>query len=172
MNKQKKELEMKKTLIGVVIILIAGMFAFPETKIGIVNGQKLIEGTKKGSAITAKLEALGNRKQAQLKNMQAEIAKLEKELGSPALNAATRDQKSLTLQNKRTAVKRFIEDTQREIQIKTEKEMTAFKTEIYPIIQQIGKAKGFSIIVEAPSVTYFDPTIDISAEIIKIMNSK
>lgn len=163
---------MRKTLIGLIAILTMSIVAYSETRIGVFDGQKVVENTRKGKAIAAKLEALGNQKQTRLKTMQADIRKLEKELSSPALNAAGREQKGLELQNKRTAAKRFIEDSQREVRITTEKEMTAFKTEIFPIIQQIGKEKGFTIILEAPAVLYYDPAIDITSEIVKRIDSK
>jgi outer membrane protein len=172
MNKQKKELEMKKTLIGVVIILIVGMFAFSETKIGIVNGQKLIEGTQKGRALAAKMESIGKQKQDKFNKIQEEIKRLEKELMSPALNNETKEKKALELQNKKTSAKRFVEDSQREMQIMTEKEMNTLKAEIQPIIQQVGKAKGLSVIFEITAVAYFDPSVDITDDIIKIMDSK
>jgi len=163
---------MRKTLIGLITILIMSIVAYSETKIGVFDGQKIVEETARGKAIAAKLETLGNQKQARLKTMQDDLRRLEKELSSPALSAAAREQKNLELESKQRATKRFIEDTRREVQITTEKEMTAFKTQIYPIIQQIGKEQGFTIILETPSVLYYDPAIDITAEIIKKLNSK
>lgn len=163
---------MKKTLIGVVTILFISIFAYSQMKIGIINGQKLIEGTKKGRAIADKLEQMGKQKQDQLNTMQAEIKKLEKDLMSPALNDETKDKKALELQNKRTEIKRFVEDSQREMQIKSEQEMNTLKAEIQPIIQQVGKEKGLSVILEITAVAYYDPAVDITDAIIKIMDSK
>ena len=161
---------MKKTLIGVVTILSLSIFAFSQVKIGIINAQKLIEGTKKGRAIAAKLEKTGKGIQDRLDAMSNEIKKLEKELMSPALNQATKDKKALELQNKKTVRKRFIEDKQREMQIKTREEMQALQEAIKPIIQQVGKAKGLTIVLEITAVAYFDPAVDITDDIIKIMD--
>jgi len=163
---------MKKTLIGVVTILLVGLFGFSQMKIGIINGQKLIEGTKKGRAIADRLEKLGKQKQEKLNTMQAEIKRLEKELMSPALNDETKEKKALELQNTRTAAKRFVEDSQREMQIKSEQEMNTLKAEIQPIIQQVGKTKGLAVILEITAVAYYDPSVDITDDIIKIMDSK
>jgi outer membrane protein len=163
---------MKKTIIVLSTILVVCFFAYAETKIGIINGQRLIEETKRGKALAEKLEAVGKDKQAKLNIMQDEIKKLEKDLMSPALNEDTKEKKALEMQNKRTAAKRFIEDSQREMQIKTEQEMNALKIEIQPIIQQVGKEKGLTIILEITAVAYFDPAADITDDIIKIMDSK
>ncbi|MCI0471106.1 MAG: OmpH family outer membrane protein [Candidatus Aminicenantes bacterium] len=163
---------MKKTLIVLSAILVLCFTAFAEMKIGIINGQRLIEGTKRGRALAEKLEAVGKEKQTRLNAMQDEIKKLEKDLMSPALNEDTKERKALDLQNKRTAAKRFIEDSQREMQIKSEQEMNALKIEIQPIIQQIGREKNLAIILEITAVAYFDPAVDITDDIIRIMDSK
>lgn len=163
---------MKRLFIGSVTILLLSIFTFPEVKIGIINSQKLIMGTTKGRAIAAELEKIGKEKQNKLDTMRAEIKKLEKDLMSPALNNQAKEKKALELDQKRTAIKRFVEDTQREIQLKTDKEMNDLKAEIQPIIQQVGKEKGLSIILEVTAVAYFDPAIDITDDIIRIMDSK
>lgn len=163
---------MKKPLLGIAAIVVLSIFAICETKIGIINAQKLLEGTKKGRAIADKLEKFGKGKQDQVNARQNEIKKLEKELMSPALNDAAREKKGLDLQNRRTELKRFIEDSQREMQIMTQKEMQDLQDEIKPIIQQIGVQKGLTIILEITAVAYFDPGVDITDDIIKIMDSK
>ncbi|MCK4765848.1 MAG: OmpH family outer membrane protein [Candidatus Aminicenantes bacterium] len=166
---------MKKTVIVAMTILVfIGMssYAFSQAKIGIINAQKLVEGTKRGRQISSKLENIGKTKQGRLESMQAEIKKLEKDLMSPALNQETKEKKALEMQNRKTALKRFVEDTQREMQILTQKEMQKLQEEIKPIIRQIGKEKGLTIVLEITAVAYFDPTVDITNEIIKVMDSK
>jgi outer membrane protein len=163
---------MKKTLSILSIILIFSVLAFSEVKIGIINAQKLVEESKKGKEIAEKFEKMKNEKESQFNTMQNEVAKIEKELLSPALNNETREKKSIDLQNKKTELKRFAEDSQQELQLSLEKELNILKNEIKPIIDQLGKEKGFTIILEVPAVAYYDPAADITDEIIKIMDSK
>lgn len=163
---------MKKTLSVLSIILIFSILAFSEVKIGIINAQKLVEESKKGKEIAEKFEKMKNEKESQFNAMQNEAVKLEKELLSPALNNETREKKSIDLQNKKTELKRFAEDSQQDLQLNLDKELNILKNEIKPIIDQLGKEGGFTIILEVPAVAYYDPTADITTEIIKILDSK
>jgi len=163
---------MRKVVIAALIVFLLSGFILAEVKIGIINAQKLIEGTKKGRALSDKLEKFGKEKQDQITAMQNEIKKIEKELVSPALNEATKEKKALDMQNKRTDLKRFVEDSQRGMQNLTQVEMQALQEEIKPIIQQIGRTKGLTIILEITAVAYFDESVDITDDIIRIMDSR
>jgi len=163
---------MKKTLIIVMAILMLSVFTYSQSKIGIINAQKLLEQTKKGRSVAQKIENIGKQKQATLKNMQSEIKRLEKELMSPALNTTAKESKALELQNKKTATKRFYEDTQREMQMLYQQEMQKLQQQIIPIIQRVGKEKGLTVILEVTNVAYYDPAADITNEIIKIMDGQ
>ena len=59
---------------------------------------------------------------------------------------------------------------QREMQ----KEFLAVNDDIIPIIHQIGKSKGFTLILDLNNsgVLYFDNSIDITAEVIKEADAK
>ncbi len=168
---------MKKTFTKITFFIILAMiftaiYSFAETKIGIIDAQKLLETTKKGKAITARIEKIGKEKQEKLQALQQQVKNLEKELMSPALNDEAREKKALELSNKKTEGKRFIEDSQRQMQMLAQKEMDKLKNEIHPIIQQVGKEKGLAVIMELTAVAYFDSTIDVTDDIIKIMDSK
>ena len=82
------------------------------------------------------------------------------------------EKKALELQNKRTEAKRFIEDTQREMQMMSQQEMVKLQEEIRPIIMRVGKEKGLTVILEITAVAYYDPAADITNDIIKIMDGQ
>lgn len=165
---------MKKTLIGIIIVFTFTVFAFSEIKIGVINAQQVIQQTKKGKEITSRLEQLGQGKQKQVESMREEIKKLENELTSPALNTQTREKKNMALQNKRTELKRFIEDAQREMQQKSQTELSTLRQDIMPVIEKIGKEKGFTIILDLTTsgIAYFDRAIDITNDVIAEYDKK
>ena len=165
---------MRKTLVLVVTVLVMSAFAISQVKIGVVNAQELLAKTKKGIEIQKRLEKLQEKKQAEMQAMQDQIKKLEKEVLSPALNQETREKKGLELQNKRKNLKRFIEDAQNEIQRASKKELVELENAVMPLIEQIGKSKGFTIIfdITRPGIVYFDQAIDITAEVIKAFDAK
>lgn len=167
-------MNMKKTLILVVSILVLSAIAFSEVKIGVVNAQMIIEKTKKGAQIQKKLEALQQAKQKEMQTMQAAIKKLEKDLLSPALNNDTRGKKNLDLQNKRTNLKRYYEDAQREVQIASQKELADLERQLMPIIESIGKSKGLTMIFDRArsGIVYLDNTVDITNDVVKAVDAK
>jgi outer membrane protein len=165
---------MKKTFIVVLTLLVAASFVYSQTKIGVINPQKVIAETIRGKQVQEKLKKLSDEKQQKIKGIEEEINKLEKELMSPALNADTRDKKSSQLQDKRTALKRFVEDAQKDFQGEYAKEMQNLTKEIMPVIEKIGSEKGFTIIFDLNNsgISYFDKAIDVTDDVIKAYNAK
>jgi len=163
---------MKKILIVLVVIVTMAIFLVAETRIGIINAQRLLQETARGKAVSAKIENVGKDKRIQAQALQAEIVKLEKDIASPALNISTKEKKALDLQNKKTELKRFIEDSDAEIQRLSQIELGTLQEEIKPIIQKVGQQKGLTVIMEITVVAYFDETADITNDVIKMMDSQ
>lgn len=165
---------MKKTLILLISFLALSIFAFSEVKIGIVNAEEIISKTIRGKAIQTKLEAFQNKKQQEIQVLDEEIKKLEKEISNPALNDETRDKKSLDLANKKKNIQRLIEDARNDIQRESQTELITLEKDLMPIINEIGKSKGFTIVFDStrPGIVYIDPTIDITEDVIKAVDAK
>jgi len=165
---------MKKSLILIFTILTLSIFVYSEVKIGIINAQEIMAKTKKGIQVQNKLESLQKTKQNELQGKQDELKQLEKDLSSPALNADTRAKKTRDLQDKRIQMQRLVEDAEQLMRAETQKELGGLQREIMPLIQEIGKAKGFTVIFDVSSsgIAYFDQTIDVTAEVIKAVDAK
>ncbi len=165
---------MKKSMILIFTILTLSVFVFSEVKIGVINAQEIMEKTKKGNQVQKKLESLQDTKRRQLQTKQQELEKLEKELNSPALNADTRARKTRQVQDKRIELQRMVEDAQNEMRQESQKELFELQKEIMPLIQEIGRSKGFTLILDMTSsgIAYFDQAIDITAEVIKAVDAK
>ncbi len=172
--RKKGDKKMKKTLILVLAILVLSVFAFSQVKIGVINAQEIIQKTKRGVQIQKQLENLQKQKTQELQVLQEQIKKLEKELLSPALNAETRERKSVDLQTKRTTIKRKYEDAQRDFQRESQKMLAALERELIPLIEGIGKTKGFSIIFDRArsGIVYYNNAVDITGEVITAIDQK
>ena len=155
-------------------VLVMSAFVISQVKIGVVNAQDILQKTKKGTQIQKRLEQLQTKKQAELKTMQDAVKKLEKDVLSPALNEETREKKALELETKRKNLKRYIEDARNEINRASQKELVELEKAVMPLIDQIGKSKGFTIIfdITRPGIVYFDQAIDITADVIKAFDAK
>ena len=164
---------MRKLLTFIVVMLMVG-YVFGQVKIGVINPEKVIRNTTRGKASIKKLDELGKAKQANIIQMQNEIKAIQKELQSPALSTSARDTKSMQLQNKQTKLRRYVEDSQREIKIKVNAQMEKFRKEIMPLITKVGKVKGYSLIFDLRNsgISYFNQAIDVTDEIIRAYEAK
>lgn len=165
---------MKKLLMLIITILTLSLFGFSEIKVGVINGEEIILKTKKGKLIKERLDQLRNSKRQKIDTMQNEIKKLQKALTSPALNGETQRKKNRELEDKKTNYDRFLQDAQNEFQQQSQKEMVTLYKEIMPLIHQVGKSKGFTLILDLTNagIAYFDETIDITEEVIIAVDAK
>ena len=75
----------------------------------------------------------------------------------------------MELQDKRTEIKRFAEDAQKDSMAVQQKEFENMQRDLMPIIEKIAKGEGFSLVLDlnTAGVTYFEPSIDITDQVIK-----
>jgi outer membrane protein len=165
---------MKKTLFVMLTLVIMSVYAYSEIKIGVINAQEVFEKTKRGSKIQKELEAMNDKKAEELKALNESIKKLEKDLLSPALNSTAREQKSVELQTKRTDLQRRYEDAQRDLQRESQKKLLELEKELMPLITNLGKSKGFTIIFDRArsGIVYFEQSVDITNEVIAAIDAK
>ncbi len=165
---------MKKSLILVFAILTLGFFMFSEVKIGVINAQDIIAKTKKGMSVQKKLENLQVSKRKDIEVLENVLKKLQSDIASPALNADTREKKTREFQDKQVQYKRMIQDAQKVMNEANQKELAALQKEIMPLIQELGKSKGFTLILDmtGSGIAYYDPAIDITADVIKAVDAK
>jgi outer membrane protein len=158
----------------IITILTLSLFGFSEVKIGVINGQDILQKTKRGKESQRKLENLGKSKRQQIEAMQNDLKKLQTELASPALNDETKRKKNRELEDQKINYDRIVQDAQKDFQEQQQKEMMALYKEIMPLIQQVGKSKGFSLILDLTTagVAYFDEAIDITEEVIIAVDAK
>ncbi|MCP5109183.1 MAG: OmpH family outer membrane protein, partial [bacterium] len=158
----------------IFILLTLTLFGFSEVKIGVVDFQQVIQKTKTGDQTLKKLETMKTAKEQEIQKVQNDLKKLDKELRSPALNTQSRERKTRDLEDKRIRYNRMLQDAQKAMQAQSQKDFLYLQKQIVPLIQQMGKTKGFKLILESGSsgTIYFDNTIDITAEVITAVDAK
>jgi len=164
---------MKKNLFLSFALLALTTFVFSEVKIGIIN-PLVLQDSIKGREAVERLKSLQLSKQKKGESMQMEIAALEKETMSLALNQETKEKKSIELQNKRVEFKRFAEDAQKELSLLEQKETEDYQRLVMPIIEKIAKEEGYSMILNlgSGSVMYFDAAVDITKNVVKALDAQ
>jgi outer membrane protein len=149
---------------------------FPEgSKVAYVVLQRIANESADGKTATTKIQALQQKKAAELsdKNKQLQTAqqKLEKEAGVLSTMAAGELQKQV--ERLQVEIQRFTQDAQAEVQELQQQLQQEFQVRLEPVLQEIGREKGLHFIFNGPDagLVWADAALDISTDVIKKLDA-
>jgi outer membrane protein len=149
---------------------------FPEgAKIAYVVLQRVANESAEGKAATAKIQALQQKKAAELseknKQLQGLQQKLEKE-GS-VMSATAQGDVQKQIERLQVDIQRGTQDAQQEIQELQTQLQQQFEQRMTPILAQVGQEKGLHYIFNGPDsgMVWADPGLDISLDVIKKLDA-
>ena len=152
--------------VSMLIIIVAAFFWGPGlgfcadvAKIGVVEFQRLFENSEAGKEIKAK---------------GAEIEDLKKRLEREALvmSKEMREEKEREFRIKVNDIKTLQKKYEVELQGIQKKLMAGLQKDTLVIIDEIGKSRGYLLIMDKRGVLYSPGTIDITDEVIKKYNAQ
>lgn len=150
---------------------------FPEgSKVAYVVLQRIANESADGKAATARIQALQQKKAAELNDKQKQLQtaqqKLEKESAVLSSTAAAELQK--TAERLQVEIQRFTQDAQQEVQELQQSLQQEFQVRLEPVLQEIGREKGLHFIFNGPDagLVWADSALDISADVIKKLDAK
>ncbi len=168
---------MKKSSLNILLFLLLFVpavslgLAQEGQKIGVINSQEVLEKSAEGKRVIARLQERDKANQAALTKIDDDIRQLETKLNTQRLTLSEEAlyQMNSDLEKKRTDRKRLAEDSFRDWQDLQLKLFNRVQSELIPIIEQLGKEKGFDVIFDLAKsgAVYFNPVIDLTAEVIK-----
>ncbi len=174
---------MKKLLliIATLILLIScdkKQAAVKEFKSAFVDTQILMDSCKEAKDIQSKFKALADTKgrqlEAEVNRFKAEASNFEK--NAQANGQAWAQQKGAELQKKQQQLEYAQQTITQELQGQMSAEMDSVKIKMQKDIKAFGKEKGYTYIYGSnqtlPSVLYAEEKLDITKEIVKLINSK
>jgi outer membrane protein len=149
---------------------------FPEgAKVAFVVLQRIANESADGKAASAKIQALQQKKAAELQDKQKQLqgiqAKIDKE-GSVMSETARAD---LAKQAERlnTEIQRFTQDAQQELAELQQQLQQQFEARVSPVLEEVRKEKGLHFIFNGPDsgLVAADPGLDISLDVIKKLDA-
>lgn len=170
---------MKLMSLPVLVALGLGLVAgIPATqaqaqKIGIFDAQKITAETAEGAKIQARLTGLQEKKRGELKKLQEELEAMQKEFVQTAASASQDKQKEMQLriQRKQDELESAQKAANRELQMEMEAAQEGWQRRIMGIIENYGKQNGFSLILPSDVAIFYASSIDITADIVKLVDS-
>lgn len=170
---------MKYGIIGLLLSLcILGATAAgaaEPVKIGTVDIQKVLFNSESGKLAKEQLAGRITKYEAEKNSREDELKKLKSDLEKQniLLNDSARSAKEKDYQQKLKEYQRFIKDVNDELQSKDEELKNRIIEDAFKTTQEYGKKNGFSLIVaKSEMMMYMDASIDITDEIVKLLNSK
>ena len=167
----------RTTLITTVAVLATASFAVAqEAKIAVIDVQRVVTESDPGKEALAKLKKLQEEKLNQAKAMQQELDSLQQQFNKQRFTLSDDKLAELRkqIEDKGIALKRFQDDAQRELDDARRKALTSLEQKIMPIIQQLGKEKGYLLIFQKyqSGLVYADDAkTDITDEVIRRFNT-
>ena len=149
---------------------------FPEgAKVAFVVLQRIANESAEGKAASARIQALQQKKAAELADKQKQLqgiqAKLEKEASVMSATA----QADLAKQAERltTEIQRFTQDAQAELGELQQQLQQQFEARVTPVLEEVRKEKGLHFVFNGPDsgLVAADPGLDISADVIKRLDA-
>ncbi len=163
-----------KQAVGLLILVLGGLASLSyaqQLKIGVVNSSEVLERSAEGKKVLARLQDLDKQNQARISKLDTEIQQLQAQINTQRLTLTQEalSQKVADLDRKQTQRKRDAEDAYANMTETSNRLLQRIQDELLPIVTQLGKEKALDVIFDLgkSGAVYFNPTIDLTADVIK-----
>jgi outer membrane protein len=157
-----------------VLVLALPVAAQSSGKVGVVNIQSAIVGTKDGQKAGSDIQARFNPRKAEFDKRQSDIAQLQEQLnrGTNTLSEEARTRLTREIDQKTKALNRDTEDARAELDQAEQKIMNELGGKIMAVIDKFAKDNGYTLVIDVSSpqtpVLFASNTIDITKDIIEL----
>jgi len=163
---------------GAVMILATVGTALPaeaQLKVAVIEVQRIITDSQAGKAVLATLEKYGKEQQDKLTAKRDEIEQLRNRISEGQLSLSEDRLEALQkdLETKSIELRRLADDAQRELNRRQEEAFKEIERRVMPILQQIGKEGGYTMIFRKfeSGLVYATEEIDITGQVISRLDA-
>ncbi|MDO8730518.1 MAG: OmpH family outer membrane protein [Candidatus Omnitrophota bacterium] len=139
-------------------------------KISVVSVDRVFKEYKATQAKEAELQKLSESKQAEREKKVTEIRALRDELA--LLNDENREKQKMMIEQKLQALAEFDRQAKAAISDQRDDAISGLLKEIEEVVNSIAKEKGIDLILSDRAVLYRADTIDLTQEVITILNGR
>lgn len=159
-------------LIAAAAAGLAGLAAAQEAgKLGVIDSQDILDKSTEGRKALAELQAAEKKYADDLARIDEQIKQLQNRLTTQRLTLTPDAAAGLQadIQRKQTERQRAAEDAARSMRELQGKTLERIQNELMGLIEQARKDLGLDLVFDLakPGVVYFNPALDVTAEIIK-----
>ena len=175
---------MKNGMHVLVIALVAALAvaapAWAETKIGVVEPQKVLDGTKAGKKIKDSLQDYVKARQKVIDMEEDELKKAEEDLvkQGAVLSPEAKKDKEDRFRQKMSEYQRKVQQLNQEVQVKKKETLDEFNKSLEQVIRGIADREKITLVVEKGDsgagalVIYSHPSLDLTDRVIRDLDAK
>lgn len=162
---------------GVLNIILIGLFVFSmsgpaisesQGKIGYIDLSRSFDEYQKTKDFDKRLEKKGDIKQGEREKLVQDIRKMREEL--ELMNKDARDKKDADIEARVKSLQEFDQEAKTDLIKERDNMVKDILEEMNGVIKAYGEKQGYSIIVNDRVLLYGDKAMDLTDEIIKILN--
>ena len=158
-------------LVGIFVLCAAApLFAESQGKIGYIDLSRSFDEYQKTKDFDKDLESKGDMKQGEREKLVQEIRKMREEL--ELMNKNAREKKEADIEAKIKSLQEFDQEAKTDLTKERDNMVKDILKEMSDVIKEYGQKNGYSIIVNDRVLLYGDSGMDLTNEIIKILNDK
>lgn len=159
---------------GLACLAVASFAQQAAPKVGVVNMQGVIAGTKDGQKASQELETKFNPKKKEFDTRQSEIAQLQDQYnkGGSVMSEDKRSQLARDIDEKKKRLERDMQDANEEVQAEQQRLLTGLGERVMAVITKYAKDNGFTLILDDNNpntpILYASSGIDITQDIVAL----
>jgi outer membrane protein len=163
---------------GLVLVFLAlsSTFALAQdrVKIGFIDVQRAISESQQGKRAKERFQAQIKKAEGDMLKEKAELERLKNDLDKkgPLMKEEERRNLEADLQKRYVNYQRSAGDYQQDLRQKETEMMGDILKELEQIVNEVGKAEKFTLILERSQILYSDQGIDITNKVIEVYNSR
>ena len=161
-------------IVGMLLLSYSLGHAQERIKIGYIDIQKVISESQPGKRARDRFQAQVKKAEGDIIKERQEIEGLKADLDKkgPLLKDDERRNLESDLQKRSVNLQRSMSDYQQDLQAKNNEMMSDLLKELEKIVNEVGKAEKFTLILERAQILYSDQGIDITNKVIETYNSR
>jgi outer membrane protein len=166
--------------VALAVTLLVAAPAWAEVKIGVVDPNKVLEGTKAGKKVKDALQEYIKARQKVIDMEEDDLKKAEEDLvkQGAVLSPEAKKDKEDKLRQKYGEYQRKVQQLNQEVQVKKNETFAEFTKNVEQVIRAIAEREKFTLVLEKtdsglPSaVIYSNSSLDLTERVIKELDAK
>ena len=149
-----------------MLLLAASSFAAAQSKVAIINSQLAVIETAEIKKAQAELEAKFKPRQAEIDKIQKELGGIESQLqqGQGKLTPQAIQNLQMTGQRRQRELQRMTEDLQADVDRERNDILQRSGSRMQEIVRKIAEERGIDLVVDVSNTIYFKPALEITKE--------